>query len=81
MGMETPNFYTHTVIPGEKFGYLTVVREISLDEMTEKQKFYRLTKSERRVEFLCDCGNLHIASFANIRRGTSISCGSDFSPS
>jgi hypothetical protein len=53
----------HTPLyPGQRFGRLTVVKQAPSSDRV-------------RYEFLCDCGNLHVARFDHVTRGSSTSCG------
>lgn len=52
------------VVPNERYAKLTVVKEV------EKAK-----TGARRILCKCDCGNLKIADFKNLRKGRIKSCG------
>lgn len=53
------------IVPGSKFGMLTLVKEASRDPGTGK----------RQAECRCDCGKTTIAKLAHIRSGNTQSCG------
>lgn len=52
-----------TINPGDKFGYLTIIREVST------RGIYR------RFECRCDCGKIKIVAMAGMRSGAIVSCG------
>jgi len=54
--------------PGQRFGFLTVIRE-------ELPKLYASGQTKRIFLFQCDCGNKCIATIDNVRRGKQVSCG------
>lgn len=56
------------VEPGQRFGLLTVIREIGKDVTSLNNKNYQ-------AECLCDCGNTTIAALPDLYRGRRISCG------
>ena len=56
------------VNPGDKFGLLTVVREIGKDMESLNNKHYR-------AECLCECGNTTIAAITDLHLGRRVSCG------
>lgn len=55
-------------ISGEKYGKLTVIREVA-------PIVYKCGHLERMWECKCDCGNTVVYSMSNIRSGNSKSCG------
>lgn len=52
------------VTPGERYTKLVVVKEVGMTKARE-----------RRILCKCDCGNLKIADFKNLRKGRIKSCG------
>lgn len=60
--------YEYEIIPGAKYGKLTILKEI------QSKKDY-LSRRVRMVECKCECGNTHITSFRNLRYGICRSCG------
>jgi hypothetical protein len=62
--MSRPAWNRAEMLPGMKFGRLTIVNEI------EKNRYGR-----RRFLCLCDCGNEHHVASSELRSGNTKSCG------
>jgi len=56
------------IYTGQRFGMLTVVREVDRYNLPSGQKV-------RRFLFKCDCGNMHEAFLLHVVRGRITSCG------
>lgn len=62
---------TVSLNPGEKFGRLTVIREVE-GIIFGKNKKQRV---QRQFECRCDCGNITVVQIRNLRGGKTKSCG------
>lgn len=55
-----------TVLPGQQFDRLTVIREVEKAGLHDKK---------RQIECQCTCGNVGVHGLAELRKGTTKSCG------
>ena len=53
---------------GDRYGFLTVIKEVEMRIALSGKKY-------RMVECVCDCGNIKVVEFWNLRSGRNISCG------